>query len=208
LGTVRLDWLCREADRAGARGLYRGVEPAARAEAQGPVWHTRKARRRPVTPERSTTYQPLLATGTPERAGTDNQASADTTGFRPRRVTSFLVTVSGCDELLGARPGLHTLGALDRVEPFREGKEVGLRLLQPCDLGIDLRHSPPQKLLRVTARTETAIADVEKFLDLLETQSDALPVPPTLVIRLQSSLCVDLRKPGSAAIVQGRCATD
>jgi uncharacterized protein (TIGR00369 family) len=28
-------------------------------------------------------------TGTPGKAGTDNQASADTTGFRPRRVTSF-----------------------------------------------------------------------------------------------------------------------
>jgi hypothetical protein len=35
-----------------------------------------------------------------------------------------------------------------------------------------------------------------------------VPARPTLSIRLQSSLCVDLRKPGSAAIVQGRCATD
>jgi hypothetical protein len=36
----------------------------------------------------------------------------------------------------------------------------------------------------------------------------SVPALPTLPIRLQGSLCVDLRTPGSAAIVEGRCATD
>jgi hypothetical protein len=83
-------------------------------------------------------------------------------------------SISGCDELLGARPGLHTLRALDRAETLRERNEVLPRLLQPGDLGIDLRHSPTQKVLCVTTRTETAITDVQKLLDLLQTQSDAL----------------------------------
>jgi hypothetical protein len=84
------------------------------------------------------------------------------------------VSISRCDELLGARPWVDTLGTLDRVETLRERKEVCLGLLQPGDLGIDLRHSAPQKVLCVTARAQTAIADVQKLLDLLQTQSDAL----------------------------------
>jgi hypothetical protein len=74
---------------------------------------------------------------------------------------------SGCDELPRAWPGFGTFGTLDRREPPREGEEVSLRLLEPRDFGIDLRHSPSEELLGVTARTEAAIPDIEKFLDLL-----------------------------------------
>jgi hypothetical protein len=112
------------------------------------------------------------------------------------------VCISRCDELLGTRPGLYTLGALDRVESLRERDEVCLHLLQPGDLGIDLRRSPPQKVLCVTARTQTAIADVQELLDLLQTQSDALGALDEL--ESFDGIVLEGAVPGCGAIRRGK----
>ncbi len=72
--------------------------------------------------------------------------------------------VSG-DDLLGARPRLDAVGAVDRREPLPEREKVPLDLLQARNLRVNLRDAIVEKALGVAARALTAIADVEEFPD-------------------------------------------
>jgi uncharacterized protein (TIGR00369 family) len=62
-------------------------------------------------------------TGTPGKAGTDNQASADTTGFRPRRVTSFLspsaAAMNSVAHGQGSTPSGHSIALKHSVNAMR-----------------------------------------------------------------------------------------
>jgi hypothetical protein len=64
-----------------------------------------------------------MVRGTPGMAGTDNQASADTTGFRPRRVTSLLSPSAAAMNSLahghGSTPSGHSIALKRSVNAKR-----------------------------------------------------------------------------------------
>jgi hypothetical protein len=86
-----------------------------------------------------------LTRGTPGMAGTDNQASADTTGFRPRRVTSLLSPSAAAMNSLaqgqGPTPSGHSIALKRSVNAMRSA-------LVSCSPVISALISDPRRLRR------------------------------------------------------------